>query len=436
MSRATFVTDAGIPVFLEEDHALPLVDVEVVIARGSTTDPVGQEGLTRLTARMMRRGPKGRRSEAFDEHLDRLGSSLGASVLTESTRFHATVLKRNIAPFLKSLGGVITAPALRKSDFARVRRRAVADVRSLQDHDRALAARALRGALFGAHAYSRPVWGTETSLGRIGLSDVRAHHDRLVRSRHVLLGFAGAVTEDELRPWVEAAFAGIPRDAVSRPRSRSARRRAGRRVVVVDKPQRTQTQLFVGSLGMRAGDERQTPAAVANTGFGVMFTSRLVREVRSKRGWSYGANSHLAVDRQRESWTMWTHPGAEQLLDCLALQLRLVEQWCDKGLSAKEIRSAKRYLIKSHAFDRETAHKRLSAQLEAALYALPHDWHSGFAKRLSRVTRPSAHAAIRSFLDPSELTIALVATHTPELERGLRALSGVRDVRVLPYVSL
>lgn len=431
-----FTSSAGIDVFLEEDHALPLVDIEVVLSRGCRLDPPGLEGLTRLTAQMMRRGPRGVGAELFDERLDALGSSLATTVAHESTRLSGTVLQRNLTPFLRAVRDVLTRPALRKADLARLRRRAIADVRGLRDHDRALAARAFRGALFGAHDYARPVWGTEASLARITLDDVRAQHARLVRAGHLWVGFAGAVREGDVRPWVDDALGAVPAGAEPRPKGGAVRRPRGRRVVLVDKPSRAQTQLYVGALGLRAGDPRSTAATVANTGFGGTFTSRLVHEVRSERGWSYSASSHLGLDRQRDAWSMYSHPSAELVLDCLALELSLVEGWCARGLSAREVRAAKRYLSKSHAFERETAHRRLSVDLEAAVLSLPAGWTEAFDERLRAVTRRSAHEAIRSFLDPDHLTVAVLATHTPALEEGLLALPGVRRVERVPYTAL
>lgn len=436
MTELSFTTGRGIGVHLEEDHSLPLVDVELIVRRGATVDPAGFEGLTRLTARLMRRGPRGVRAEAFDERLDALGSTLGVGVQKESVRFHGTVLARNLRPFLEAFGAMVLRPALRRDDFARVRRKTLADLRALRDRDQALAARAFRRALFRRHPYGRPVGGSPGSVGALKLADVRRHHERLIRAPQLTLGFAGAVTEEELRPLVEQVFAPIELRAEPPPRPRAARTRAGRHVVLVDKPSRTQTQLYVGSLGVQVGDAHHTAATVANTAFGVMFTSRLVREVRSERGWSYGVHSHLGADRQRESWSMWTHPAAEQVLACLELELSLVEQWCREGLSARELRAAKRYLTKGHAFDRETAFKRLHGRLEAALYGLPEDWPRRFPARVRAVTRRSAREAVRQFLDPSRLTISLVATRTPELERGLRALPGVRSLEVRTYTEV
>lgn len=426
-----FLTGRGIPVFVEVSHALPLVDVEVVFRRGSLTDPEGKEGLTRLTAGLMRRGPRGITADAFDELLEGLGATLGVSVSAEAVRVQGAVLRRNLPQYLELIGRILVQPALRPADFSRLRRKSVAELVELRDHDRALAALAFRRALYGAHPYGRPVSGRIETVSAITRADVVAQHQRLVRAGGMLIGVAGDVTEEALRPLLEAAFADIPSGRLPAVTRALPRGKRGVHVVVVDKPQRTQTQLYMGSLGIAITDPDYHALLVANTAFGGTFTSRLMKEVRSERGWSYGASSRFGTDRLPEPWSMWTHPAAAQLVDCMKLQLDLRRAWIEEGLGADEVRRSKQFLIKGHAFDLETAQKRLDPQLEVAFYGLPVDWHPGFPKWVRAVTRNAANAAVQRHLHVPDLTIAMVATVDEPLLASLRALDGVRDVRVI-----
>ena len=436
MSAPAFRTPDGIPVFLESSHALPIVDVDLLVLRGSLLDPRGQEGLTRLTARLMRRGPVGMNAEAFDEHLDALGATLSVSVGPESMRIQGAVIRRNLDRFLAAMAEVTIAPGFRVIDFERLRRTIEAEMVAARDHDGALAARAFRKYLFGRHPYARPVAGTIQSVRGLELEDTRAQHERLIRAPHMLIGLAGDVTADDAENLVNKAFSSVPKRSVRRPPPREAKLREGRHVVLVDKPQRTQSQLFVGTLGLQVGDPDHHAMIIANTAFGGTFTARLMKEVRSERGWSYGAYSKLGADRQREAWSMWTHPGAEQLIDCLRLQLDLYEDWLAKGLTRDEVARAKRYLVKSHPFDLETAAKRLEPKLQTVAHRLPPDWFASWPKRLRAVKQADANRAARARLSRDDLTIAVLATATPELRDQLRAIDGVRSLRVIPYDAL
>ena len=427
----------GVPVFVETSAVLPLVDIDIIVDGGSRTDPVGLEGLTHLTGLLMRRGPKGMSAEAFDERLDSLGATLSISTSSEYVRVHGTVLRRNLETYLGLVGRVLARPALRAADHRRLVRRRREELRSLKDHDRALAARAFRELLFRSHPYGRPDGGTLETIERLSLGLITARHGSLMRRSALTIGVSGDASGSVLAPLLERALGALGDQSPPEPDgARSARRSKGRRVVLVDKPQRTQTQLYVGTLGVAMGDRAFHPLVVANNGFGGTFTSTLMREVRSKRGWSYGASSKLRMDRQRESWTMFTQPGADQALDCLELELELLERWIERGLSKRELAASKRYLIKSHAFERETASRRLEPRLESFLYGLPAGWNEGYVPAVKAVDHAAARDAVQAKLSADDLVIALVATATPELCAGLAAIDGVREVRTIAFDQL
>ena len=140
--------------------------------------------------------------------------------------------------------------------------------------------------------------------------------------------------------------------------------RPGRHLVLVDKPERTQTQILIGCLGTHAHDEDHVALHVGNTIFGGTFTARLMNEVRSKRGWSYGAYSSLPYDRHRRGFSLWTFPKASDAAACITLELDLLAKWWKDGVTPKELAWAKRYLVRSHAFAIDTAGKRVGQMLD------------------------------------------------------------------------
>ena len=427
---ARFVTRAGTVVLVEESRAIPLVDVTAVLRTGSLADPLGREGLTRLAARMLRMGTARRSAEATEEALEALGATLSIDVSHGTVRFSASVIARSFPAFLALLGEILAAPALRPKDFARVYRESVADLAQQRDNDRWLASRAFRSALFGDHPYARSPLGTAQSLKRVKRSDVATHLARHVTAPNLILGFAGDVSARELPALVERAFGGLPKTAAPAVRLAAPVRREGRRLVVVDKPGRTQTQTFVGTIGSRLRDPDFHPLLVANTAFGGTFSAPLVQEVRARRGFSYSASSRLGADREREAWSLYAHPSAENAAECLALELSLVERFVAKGPTSAELRFAKSFLVKSHAFDLDTPSKRLEPRVEAEIHGLPKAFHARFVERVAAVELDDARAAIRRRLSSRDLTIAVVATARDVLP-SLRPLADA--IAVVPF---
>ncbi|MBX7191003.1 MAG: insulinase family protein [Sandaracinaceae bacterium] len=442
---------SGARLLVETDASIPLVDVDLVVRGGSVHDPVARDGLARLYARLLRRGTKRRAlpsaralgptsADALDEAIESLGGALAIDVTTSAIRFHGSVIRRNLQPFFALISSILLAPAMRPADLAFVRREAQAELVAQLDSDRWLASRAFRHALFATHPYGRSNTGTPETLEAITLRELRAFHEQRLRSGSVVVAFAGDVTAESARELVSTYLADLPRgEAVELelPEPRSPR---GVRVVLVDKPDRTQTQLFVGTLGARMGERSFYPLLVANTVFGGTFSARLVREVRSERGWSYSAQSRLYADRARDAWVAYTHPAVEHVRDCLALELELVQRFVEGGVRAREVAFAKSYLTKSHAFDRDTAAKRLEPHVEAALFGLPLGFFEGYPERVAAVEAEAASAAVRTHLGgPSgrgtDLVVAVLGPRQP-LERSLATVPGVSSLHVVPHAEV
>jgi zinc protease len=209
--------------------------------------------------------------------------------------------------------------------------------------------------------------------------------------------------------------------------------RPGRRLLVVDKPERTQTQILVGTLGTSPFDDDHVSLTVANAVFGGTFTSRLMKEIRSKRGWSYGASSRAGIDRRRHSWVLWTFPAAADAGPCLELSLSLLDTWVRDGVTQREVAFIQRYLIRSHAFDIDTATKRLHQGLDVEALSLPPDYFSGWIEHVRAVTPGSASAAVKKRIRAEDLQIVVVGTATEVLEPLRAAVPGLVEATVVPF---
>ncbi|MCB9620680.1 MAG: insulinase family protein [Sandaracinus sp.] len=422
----------GAPVFLEESHALPLVDFVIALRGGALLDPPGKGGLTRMTARLMRRGTKELKSHEVDEAFARLGGRLSVSISRSSVRLHGAVLARNLEPFVALVAQLVREPALRSDDLARAKRRILDELRMLREDDHGLADRHLRSLLFRDHAYGAPVGGTGASLRAIKRADVLEHHARMVRRGSLVLGASGAIDPATLERLVRTHFSGLPRGERVSTHVPAPKIPKGRRVLVVDKKDRSQTQLGLGMLGIKAHDPLYFPFVVADAAFGGTFTSRLVDEVRAKRGWSYGASSQITVAHQREAWRVWSHPSVENAVACTALELDLIEGFVAEGPKRSEVAQTKRFLANSRCFEEDTAARRLDLHMSTELFALDDAHVNGFRKAIRKVTRDAAHEAFAARIRPRDVAIVAVGS-AKELAGPLGALPGVVDVKVVRH---
>jgi zinc protease len=419
--------------YVESSNAVPLISIVVALRSGATSDPDGKEGIGRFTARMLRRGAKGMTSPEIDTAIDTLGGEIGIDVGPTTSSLHGQVIRRNLRPFVDLMAKLLSSPAFADDEIARLRRESVAEILDARDNDRALAGLAFRRALFTGHPYSRSAAGRPSSLEEITKDDVVATYEKRYVRADAVIGFAGAITADEAKE-LGAILAGALREGpqvgltLGEPEVRR-----GRRLVFVDKPERTQTQILIGTLGTLPRDPDHFPLVLGTAVLGGTFTSRMMREIRSKRGWSYGTSARLSIERRRHAFQMSAAPGAADCAPCLALELQMLEEFVNEGVTARELTFIKNYLVRSHAFEVDTAPKRLGQALETDLLDLPDGYHARYVDNVRAVEVDASNAAIKERISKDDLVVVVVGTASEMLEKVKDAIPNLAEHKVVPF---
>lgn len=420
------------PVFVETSHALGLVSVLIAFRSGSSHDPEGKDGLARVTARMLRRGAEGYPAQVIEDTIDSLGGEFAADASVSATSIHFEVIRRSLEPFSDLIARMLAKPMFDTGELARLLREAEAELVESRDSDRALAGRAFRKTLFAGHPYGRRTAGTIPSLRTIQAADARAFYEKHYTRKNAVVAVSGDIEPEEAKALADKLLSGLPEgeavaDLVPPPKPIQ-----GRTLVFVDKPERTQTQMVMGGLGTHAHDIDHIPLLVANTVFGGTFTSRLMQEIRVKRGWSYGAYSRVGFDRQRDAFTMWAAPAATDSAACLSLSLSLLSAFRNEGITEAELEFVKRYIVRSHAFEVDTARKRVHQPLSEVLFDMPEGYHRRYLDSVQAVTLEAANAAVRNRLSETDLVVGVVGTHAAIGEEIQKAADWAKVI-VLPF---
>jgi zinc protease len=419
--------------YVEESRVLPLVSIAIAIRTGASTDPPGKDGLTRIVAQMLRRGCSGMTSRQIEERIDRLGADLVIEVAPSTVTVHADVIERSADALVDLLALLLGEPTFDDVELGRLLRETKGELVDARDNDRWLAVRHFRRVLFEGHPYGRPARGRIDTISAITRDDIVAHHRQYFTQSHVAIAIAGDVTQEHaqqlsrrlvsrLRPEQSAP------DAIPTPCAK-----AGRRLVFVDKPERTQAQILIGGMGSHPRDPGFIALHAATTVFGGTFTSRLMREIRSKRGWSYGASARVSYEQRRDAFCMWTFPAAKDAAACIGVEMDLLDLWRTKGISNRELAFAKRYLVRSHAFDVDTPNKRVHQKLDVELLDLPPDHHSHYVDHVEAVTLAAANQAVLDHIVTSDMVIAVVGTHREIGDAVAGAIPELGSVEVVAY---
>ena len=425
----------GATVLLETSRALPLVSISIGLKTGSLVDAPGKDGSTRLLSRLMRRTAGGLEPQVIDTRIDSLGASLSADVAHSTMIFQATVISRSLNAFVDLLVDVLARPGLATAELERLQRETLAELKDSLDDDRSLARRFFRRRFFGAHPYGRSVSGTPKTVPEISASDVADVFKRSFVRDNLIFAFSGdldAQRASQIARRISEALPSGPAPVDDTPEPAAV---PGRRLIIVDKPERTQTQILIGCLGSHTRDHDHVALLVANTIFGGTFTARMTQEVRSKRGWSYGAYSNMPFDRRRQSFSMWTFPKADDAGPCLKLELDMLHDLREQGVTKAELSWAKRYMIRSHCFAIDTAAKRVGLELDQTLYDLPKDYYAQYLERVQAVTLEQANQAVQNRLSEENLLITVVGTESAMGNAVRDSVSNLASTEVVAFDS-
>ncbi len=422
------------PVLIEESHAVPLCNLMVMARTGAAVDPTGREGLVRHAAEMMRRGAGTRTRAQLDATLDELGASIDVVVGADSVGFLASGLSRHLPRLAELLGDVLARPTFDEGEHERLRRESLATLDDIRDDDASLCGRFWDRAAYGGHPYGRTTLGTAQSLAALGRDETRAWVSSRVVAPHLLVGFAGDVAPAHAESIAQALLAALPGQPVPLdPPQLVPTPAGGRRTLLIDKPERTQAQILIGHTAPPRKHEDWLALSVGAAVFGGTFTSRLMSEVRVKRGWSYGASCRLGRGRHGAAFRMRVFPSAELTASTLALVLELFEQVVEGGVTQAEVDFALGYLGGSWPFELATPADRLGKKLDTLLLELPADTYPRHLEKLRAIDAEQVNAAIRRWWRPQDATIALTGT-AEEMLPTLAKLS-LGEVQVVPYDS-
>jgi zinc protease len=394
-------------VVVAERAGVPLAAVRLVLRGGSSLDPRGRSGLAHLVALSARRGTRRWTGPEIDLAVESLGAELGAGVDEDATYFGLSAPVEVLPRCLDILADVATSPTFPSAEVQRLRRREIASLAHDLDEPPLVADRAMLQAAYGGHPYGHPPEGRAKDLEATRRSDVEGFHARSYRPAAGILVVVGKVDAGEVLALVRRRFGGWrgPDGAAALPETPAAPRTS---VVVVDKPDVTQTQVRVASGGFPRKSPDYFPGIVASALLGGGFTSRLMEAIRVNRGLSYGVRSRFATSAAGGIFFVSTFTKVETTAEIVKVTLEETARFCGEGPGTDELDRTQSYLCGLFPLSLET-HDQLAEKLaDLALYDLPDDEVSAFRDRVRAVTPQMARDAGRRYFPLGERVVVAV----------------------------
>lgn len=401
-----FTTPGGIEVWLVEEQSIPMVALEVSFRGGTSLDPEGKDGATYLMSGLLEEGAGDLDAAGFLAATETLAARFSYRAYRDSVTIRAEMLKENLGEAVDLLRLALVEPTFDDVAVERVRGQVLSSLASDKTDPDEIAGAALRRLSFPGHPYGTRDEGSIETVTALTREDIAAAHKAaLVRSRmHV--GVVGAVTPEELGPLLDRLLGDLPEVGPPLPADTTMALEGGMTVIELDAPQ--SVALFAQP-GIPRDDPDYFAAYLLNEILGGSgFESRLMYEVREKRGLTYGVYSFLAPFDHAAQVIGNVASANDRIAEAIAV---VKDEWAriaEEGVTEDELNAAKLFVTGAYPlrFDGNANIASILVGLQAT--GLGADYIKTRNERMMAVTIEEVNAMARRLIDPAALHIIVV----------------------------
>lgn len=403
-----WTTAEGARVYFVATDALPILDVQIDIPSGSGQDPADKSGVASLTQGLLDAGAGTLDEEAIAaKQVDlaiRLGGSTDADRMSFTLRTLSDPAQRNDALALLRL--LLSSPTFPDAVLTREKARTIAAIEEAATRPDAIAARQFSQALYPQHPYGR--MATVESVKAITRDDLLAFHRQHFTAKGAVISLIGAVSRSEAEAVAASLSAALPSraEALALP---PVETRAGVTVRVAHPS--TQAHIQVGMPSVQRSDPEYYALLVGNYSLGGGgFVSRLMKEVREKRGYAYSVYSYFLPRKLEGPFIIGLQTRREQADVALKVVHDVLDGFIATGPTPAELKAAKQYLVDGLALRIDSNAKLLGYLSAIGFFNLPLTYIDDYPQLIQSVTAEQVRKAFASHVRAAQLNTVVVGT--------------------------
>ncbi len=398
----------GLRILLMEAHAVPMVSMQLVMPAGSRFDPVGKGGTASLLATILTDHTEKHTRETWAMLLDAEAIQLGASASRDGLSLSMTVLKEALPVGINAFSEALLNPGWSRERFALIKENTLSAARKALEEPGIRASEATSRLLFPGHPYGHRPDGNPASLKKILLADLKKLYTNQVRPQGALLAVSGDITMPELLTLLKPLLADW-RGAPEQQLFEINRADDVRGITKQIKMQTSQTLSQLARLGPARGDADFFPTFVLNHILGGGgFGSRLMQEVREKRGLVYGIYSYFIPLATSGPFIITLQTRADQAEEAENLVRSVLQELFNGEITRKELADAKANLTGSFAQRMDSNRERVGLMSMIGFYGMPLDYLQVWTQKVEAVTLADIKIAANTYLDPKQWNLLRV----------------------------
>jgi zinc protease len=400
----------GLRVLVAENHTAPLVSMRTLVRSGADRDPAELAGVAGLTADLLDEGAGSRDAIRLAEDIGLLGGSLGTGADWDAAYASIDVLSRNATPTAEILADVSFRATLPQDAFDRVRSERLTDILQQRDEPSAIAGKRFASLLYGTGVYGNSVIGTNETVSRIALDDVRRYYAQHYLPNNSSLIVAGDIDPDDVANLAEKAFAGWKRGPEPPTPKIAPKAFDSSRVYIIDRPQAVQSEIRIGHVGVPRSCEDYFPLSVMNALLGGVFNSRINLNLREKHGYTYGARSAFSFRRMAGPFVVAAPVRNEVTRESVTEILAELRRIRTGDVEDRELDDTKNYLMGVFPATVQSSSDIAGRLLDMELYGLPEDYFDRYRENIGAVSKDHIARVADKYIDPDRALIVVVGS--------------------------
>lgn len=406
----------GLTAWLVQEPSIPFVALEVRFRGGASLDAPGKRGAINLMTALLEEGAADMDARAFSRETEALAAGFGFDASHDSVAISARFLTENRDASIALLRAALLEPRFDEDAVERVRGQVLSIIQSdLKDPDD-IASQAFAEIAYGDHPYASSINGTVDSVQALTRDDLIAAHSAVFAKDRIYVGAVGDITPEELGALLDSLLGDLPETGAAMPPQAEVTIPPG--VTVVDFATPQSVAVF-GQAGIRQDDPDYFAAVILNHVLGGgSFESRLMTEVREKRGLTYGVYSYLAPRDLAAVFMGSVSSANDRIAEAIAV---IREEWrkAAEGISEDELRNAKTYITGAYPLRFDGNERIANILVGMQMIGLPIDYIPTRNDKVEAVTLEDVRRVSESLLRPDGLHFVVVGQ--PE---GLETTAG------------
>lgn len=400
---------SGAQVYFVENHDLPMLDVAVNFAAGSGFENAEKSGQAGLTHALMTLGAAGMSEDDIARKLADIGAQMGGSFDADRSAFALRTLSSRAErdEALDILARVLQRPLFPEAVLSREKIRLIAALKEAETKPESIAAKAFGKAVFGGHAYGQQPSGEIATVEKLQRGDLDSFYTAHYGAQHAVVALMGDISRAEAAEIAQKLTAQLPpggagSDIVPVVKQSSAS------ILRIPHPA-TQSHILIGAPGVSRTDADYFPLYVGNYILGGGgFVSRLMQEVREKRGMAYSVYSYFIPMQQPGAFQIGLQTKKEQADAALQLVNKTLREFIDTGVTEKELEAAKQNIINGFPLRIDSNKKILDYLSVIGFYHLPLTYLDDFSGKINKVSVADIRAAFKRKINPEIMATVIV----------------------------